>query len=66
MTSRYTGPELRRVRRLVDLRQADVAAAIGVNRSRIAHIESQVRVTPTAATRYLHALDTLTRDSGDE
>jgi hypothetical protein len=61
MTLRYTvtGSDLRRARRLRDLRQVDVAAALGVGRTRVSHVEGLARVPETFAERYLAALHEL-------
>jgi len=44
---------------MADLRQADIAGALGVSRTRVAIIEGSVRVTAKAAAAYLRAVDEL-------
>jgi transcriptional regulator with XRE-family HTH domain len=52
-----TGSELRLLRHLHELRQADVAAQMHVSRSRIRMIEVSRRPpTPAAASRYIEAV----------
>ena len=54
--STWAGPDLRRARRMADVTQEGLAAAIGVTRQRVANGEREVRVTPIMTARYLSAL----------
>ncbi len=57
MTRNVTGLDLLMRRRTAGLRQEDIALSMGVNRSRIAHLEAQYRPSREAVRRYLVALD---------
>jgi len=59
MTRNVTGLDLLMRRRTAGLRQEDIAVRTGVNRSRIAHLESQYRPSREAVRRYLAALSEL-------
>jgi transcriptional regulator with XRE-family HTH domain len=56
---RPSGFDLRERRRLAELRQADIAARLGVTRVRVSAIEAQAAPAPRAIRRYLEALAAL-------
>ncbi len=51
-----TGPQLRTQRITAGIKVADLAARMGISRTRIPQIEGSAAVTETMVTRYLTAL----------
>jgi predicted transcriptional regulator len=62
ITSEPTGPDLHAERRRVGLRQQDVAQVMGVDRSRIAHLELMFHPPARAVERYIAALSQASAD----
>lgn len=58
-----TGLELKVQRVTAEVRSKEIAQVMGVDPSRITHIESSRKVTPETAHRYLAALATCTTKS---
>jgi len=58
----YAGSELRLLRRSRGLSQSQLASAMGVDQSRIAHIEARAVVTWKTSDRYLAALREAEKD----
>lgn len=56
MTRNVSGLDLLMRRRTAALRQEDIALCMGVNRSRVAHLESQYRPSREAVRRYMAAV----------
>ena len=55
-----TGLDLRLKRVAADIRQGDLAKAMGVPQGRVSYLEGRRVITPEAEQRYLAALATLT------
>lgn len=66
IVAHMTGKDLQLKRVEADVKSKDLAAAMGVQPSRISHLERLRIVTDEARDRYLSALDTCTTKSTPE